>query len=325
MKLVKENKYFLFDRPQVYNIKFYVKYAQLLLMTPVYRIALRICRKPIIERKYDLVICAIFKDEAPFLKEWIVYHQLIGFKHFYLYNNNSTDNYSEVLQPFIDEGVVTLIDWPQIPGQLSSYTHWYENFRYECNWVSFLDCDEFFCPREASSMQEWIKQYKNYPVILFYWQFFGTSGNLKHDQNKLVIEQYHNCYAKRINMGKVLYNTNYDIASLNMMMHHYLVVRIHGINIPPVNCFKKFVNYDIHRVSGKGKFNIQINHYWSRAYYSYVDKQKKGEAAFVTSYKTFEKFVKNERLNISTDSQVNRFVVETKLKMRDEYPSDKTL
>ncbi|KIC71464.1 hypothetical protein DB44_DM00010, partial [Candidatus Protochlamydia amoebophila] len=31
---------------------------------------------------YDLSVCAIFKNEAPYLKEWIEYHRLIGVKHF---------------------------------------------------------------------------------------------------------------------------------------------------------------------------------------------------------------------------------------------------
>ena len=54
--------------------------------------------------RYKTAICLIFKDEAPFLQEWIEYHHLIGIEHFYLYNNNSTDNYEEVLKPYIDKG-----------------------------------------------------------------------------------------------------------------------------------------------------------------------------------------------------------------------------
>ena len=46
------------------------------------------------ERKtlYYSSICAIFKDEARFLREWLEYHRLIGIEHFYLYNNFSTDD-----------------------------------------------------------------------------------------------------------------------------------------------------------------------------------------------------------------------------------------
>ena len=50
--------------------------------------------------RYPLAICAIFKNEAPWLKEWIIYHhKVLGVKHFYLYNNDSTDNFIEILSP----------------------------------------------------------------------------------------------------------------------------------------------------------------------------------------------------------------------------------
>ena len=69
-------------------------------------------RKDKREMKYRLSLCLIFKNEAPFLKEWIDYHTIVGVDHFYLYNNNSDDNYKEVLEPYIRQGIVTLIEWP---------------------------------------------------------------------------------------------------------------------------------------------------------------------------------------------------------------------
>ena len=39
------------------------------------------------EKKYKLSICAIFKNEANYLKEWIEYHRMVGVEHFYLYNS----------------------------------------------------------------------------------------------------------------------------------------------------------------------------------------------------------------------------------------------
>ncbi len=38
-------------------------------------------------------IISLFRDEAPYLKEWIEFHRLIGVDQFHLVNNNSTDNY----------------------------------------------------------------------------------------------------------------------------------------------------------------------------------------------------------------------------------------
>lgn len=64
------------------------------------------------EKPPRLAICAIFKNEAPWLKEWLVYHRtILKVDRFYLYNNQSTDHYKEILQPFIEEGLVELVQW----------------------------------------------------------------------------------------------------------------------------------------------------------------------------------------------------------------------
>ena len=37
--------------------------------------------------KYYLVLVALFRDEARFLKEWIEFYKLMGGKNFYLFNH----------------------------------------------------------------------------------------------------------------------------------------------------------------------------------------------------------------------------------------------
>ena len=39
--------------------------------------------------KYHIIICAILKDETPYLVEWVEHHLGIGVEHFVLYDNNS--------------------------------------------------------------------------------------------------------------------------------------------------------------------------------------------------------------------------------------------
>ena len=61
---------------------------------------------------YDLAVVAILKNEAPYVKEWLDYHLLAGADHFFLYDNESPDNLKEVLQPYIDAGIVTYTFYP---------------------------------------------------------------------------------------------------------------------------------------------------------------------------------------------------------------------
>eukprot|EP01024_Parvocaulis_polyphysoides_P009844 TRINITY_DN13199_c0_g1_i1.p3 TRINITY_DN13199_c0_g1~~TRINITY_DN13199_c0_g1_i1.p3 ORF type:complete len:138 (-),score=4.69 TRINITY_DN13199_c0_g1_i1:75-488(-) len=48
-------------------------------------------------KKYNVSIGTIFKNEAQYLLEWIAYHTIIGIEHFYLFNDDSTDEFMEVL------------------------------------------------------------------------------------------------------------------------------------------------------------------------------------------------------------------------------------
>src|SRR5437016_521510 len=70
-------------------------------------------------KKYNLSICTIFKNEAPYLKEWIEYHKLVGVDHFYLYNNLSLDAFRRILAPYIKDELVTLIQWPDHLGPMA--------------------------------------------------------------------------------------------------------------------------------------------------------------------------------------------------------------
>src|SRR5438132_9854743 len=64
-----------------------------------------------------LSICAIYQDEAPYLREWVAFHRLIGVEHFFLYDHESTDTHRSELAPFVDDGIVLIHDWPVNPGQ----------------------------------------------------------------------------------------------------------------------------------------------------------------------------------------------------------------
>ncbi|NGX38742.1 MAG: hypothetical protein KR126chlam1_00052 [Chlamydiae bacterium] len=131
-------------------------------------------------KKYNLSACALFKDEAPYLREWLEYHKMLGVDHFYLYNNDSTDNYYEVLRPYIEEGVVTLVNWPTRAGKktdeepflyaLTTHVPAYENCskwlsKDETKWLTFLSVDEYLLPLYASSLTALLEKYDEFPGI----------------------------------------------------------------------------------------------------------------------------------------------------------------
>jgi hypothetical protein len=312
---VVEDDNFCYRQPIEKNVKYRIRSCVSVLYDWFYKLLFFLFAKKAESRKYEISICAIFKNEAPFLKEWLEFHLMLGIDHFYLYNNNSEDDYLDVLKPYIDCGKVTLTEWPENPGQISSYKHFYNTYREETRWVSFLDLDEFICPKLVTSLKVWIQKYAKYPVVLIYWKMFGTSGKMHHDYNKTVTEQYTVSWPKLYNVGKLFYNTQYDISDFPLGMMHEISVKFLGLHIPPINIFGKFVKYGIHRANGKG-FDIQVNHYWSKAYDAYEAKHSRGDAAFGVSPRNYDYFISHEVRNTSSDYTIMRFVVQLKQQLR---------
>ena len=139
----------------------------------------------------SLAICAIFKNEAPYLREWIEFHRIVGIEHFHLYQNQSEDDWQPVLQPYVDTGVVEVIDWPMKPPcQQQAYQDFIERHRELAGWVAFIDCDEFlFSPCYETVNEAMTKVPPQWGAIGVNWMCFGASGQ-ERQEHGLVIERF---------------------------------------------------------------------------------------------------------------------------------------
>lgn len=281
-------------------------------------------RKPKYNKKYNVSICAIFKNEGRFIQEWLKYHQIVGIEHFYLYDNCSDDNYRDIIQPFIDKGLVTLIDWPHQHAQIQAYKHFYEKYRHETQWVTFLDLDEFVVPRNDVTILDWLKKRDCRPVNLIYWKMFGTSGLMKHDEQKLVIEQYTVSWERLYECGKCFVNTDYDIADYNGSTHHETRIEypilggLFKIVLPPLNQFGFFaINNHHSKWAWKSDCGgIQINHYWSKSWDIYDSKRQKTDVFFEKNPKQeMWYFYAHEEKNTSCDFVIFRYLIRLKLEL----------
>ena len=277
---------------------------------------------------YKFSICAIFKNETTGLKEWIEYHSLIGVDHFYLYNNFSDDNYLEVLKPYIDNGIVTLVEWPVLaPAQMAAYQHFYNTYRNETQWAAFIDLDEFICMKERDDIKDWSCKYDNYPSVVVYWKQFGSNNQIKHDHNKLIIEQYVICWNRPYDYGKSFFNLDFEVYEFTNNRIHELCAcaRLFGKKflIPPINEFKFFIHFRCNRIGifrTKENFSIQINHYGSKSYEDFfIAKRKRGDAAYsgevAKHTRSSYAYLYNQRHCVTTDYTIHRFMLELKLRM----------
>ena len=136
-----------------------------------------------------LSICAVYRDEAPYLREWVAFHRVVGVERFFLYNNNSTDDHRAALAPYIDEGVVVPHDWPDWPAQMQTYDDCLKRYRDESRWIAFIDLDEFLFSPTGRPVPEILTGFEQWPGVGVNWAVYGSSGH-KTKPEGLVIENY---------------------------------------------------------------------------------------------------------------------------------------
>lgn len=160
--------------------------------------------------RYEIAACLFFQNESFYLKEWIEYHKLIGVEHFYLFNNASTDNYLEILYPYILSGEVELFDRPTITNnqseqnilQCSVYNDALAMAKGVSKWLAIMDADEFIVPIQTDSLRELLKKYEKCGGLYLCYLFFGTSHVEKRPQDRLVIETLNHSAAEATKFGK---------------------------------------------------------------------------------------------------------------------------
>lgn len=129
--------------------------------------------------KYKFAICACIKDEEDYLEEWILYHSSLGFEHFYIYDNNSKNSVSAFCSKKEWADKVTVIDWNvKAYPQKAAYNSFLKTYGGECEWVAFIDIDEYFDLKQHSSMEELMLLYQDFSAVHFSWEIYNASGDV---------------------------------------------------------------------------------------------------------------------------------------------------
>ncbi|WP_110665662.1 glycosyltransferase family 2 protein [Salinicola halophilus] len=160
--------------------------------------------------RHAFAIAAIIKNEAPYLAEWIAYHQLIGFTHFFIADNGSEDGGGEMLAEWARRGWVTTRRWmPEEKAQTSWYRYVLDEYGDQIDHLAFLDADEFLVHPETDRPLEWLSPVlarADVGAVAVNWRIFGSSG-MRHRQPGGVLARFRrasrverqvNCHVKSI-------------------------------------------------------------------------------------------------------------------------------
>lgn len=155
----------------------------------------------------SFVIVTLARWEHAFLLEWLLYHQIIGFDHVYIYDNGDPAHeqpHEDHIRPFLDKinlgHFVTFIAFPGERMQPHAYNHWLVTYapmyRNPSSYAAFIDVDEYIVVPRDPSLREFARRCL-YNVesplhgqhVAMPWAMFGTSGIWTLDPRQPMIRQ----------------------------------------------------------------------------------------------------------------------------------------
>jgi len=228
--------------------------------------------------KYKLSIIAIFKNEAMNLRLWLEHYLWQGVEHFYLIDNDSIDNPLNVLQEYIDKGIVSYFFRPEKYKQVQHYRNIFDenNIKHDTKWLLICDLDEFFFGTEKKLLST-LNDFKEYDVINTNSFFYGCDNNIKHPKDIRISNIHRN--NDIINGNKYIFKTN-CIQDSSEIWIHWLVIP---------NTIKK--NDNLKQITNNTK--IRLNHYQiqSLEYYQNI-KMTRGDVSRedLENYRTMSQF-----------------------------------
>jgi Glycosyl transferase family 2 len=153
-------------------------------------------------------IGAIFRNEAPYVTEWIAHHRLMGFRDIFVADNDSDDGTWELLQALEKLGYLKCFRFPNPPGQrpqLPAYTEVMHRFGQEVDWMAFIDADELVWPtngeRTAIPSLAGLAARPEVGAIVLNWAIHGSSWHTNHAAG-LVTERFQRCARRTMRINQ---------------------------------------------------------------------------------------------------------------------------
>jgi hypothetical protein len=254
--------------------------------------------------KYAVAICCIVKHEDPYLPEWIDYHLEIGVSRFYIYDNESTIPVTTTLKDYIDRDIVVVEPIVGAKKQMEAHKHCLANYGSECEWIAFIDVDEFVVPKTGTGkLPDFLTAYKRFGGLGVHWLVFGSNGHLEKPQASQITS-----YTRRSlkNEGinghiKSIVQPRY-VKSVPKDPHHF-----------KYRSGKYCVNENFQRINGAiamhSSNKIQLNHYFSRSLEEFKLKVARGRADS-ESKRTVDEF---DIVNAFSNIIIDESIIELKL------------
>ena len=257
----------------------------------------------------NIWICAVAKMEELYIREWIEWNKKIGVDHIVIGDNNDSD-YNKplcpIIQDYINDGYVEVINKNDVLHvQQPFYNEVYKNINTKCDWIGFIDIDEFIeLPAYNNNIHLFLddNKFKQSDAVILCWKIFNDNEQIYYE-NKPVKERFKK-YIYKTDIGiKFFIKTNIKNIQYLHSIHNPINSRYINKNIL-IKCIDVLGNPNFKRicVSHFNQFSEIIcnEQYYNIAYISH----------YVT--KSTEEYIKYKALRGRCDKKYNYFIRYTK-------------
>lgn len=259
-----------------------------------------------------VAVCAIVKDEGPYLAEWLAYHIVAGAGRFHLYDNESRMPVAKTVLPFQQLVPIEVVPFPGRARQMDAYTDCLAHARGRDAWVAFVDVDEFLVPTTSWTIGDALRPYGDAGGVGVNWQTFGSSGHLRRPEG-LQIAAFTRRAPLSWGWNKHIKTIARPERAVRAMNPHYFSYAA------PWFCMNE------RREKVPASFNepvsvgvLQVNHYFTRSREEYDEKVRRGAAD--GTFKSMEFWNVVEAAATESDNRILRFLPAVKSILKDMGP-----
>uniref|UniRef100_A0A6I9QFE3 Glycosyltransferase family 92 protein n=1 Tax=Elaeis guineensis var. tenera TaxID=51953 RepID=A0A6I9QFE3_ELAGV len=230
-------------------------------------------------KEHSMCVCTMVRNQARSLQEWIAYHSRIGIQRWFIYDNNSDDGIEQVIESLASSSNynITLHSWPWVKTQEAGLAHCALRARGHCEWVGFIDVDEFLYLPAKIMLHDVLHKYSSKPWVgelRTACHSFGPSGRKTIPSEGVMVG-----YTCRMNSPE----------------RHKSIVRPEALNPSLINVVHHFHLKDGMRYVNMDRGVMVINHYKYQVWEVFKEKFYRRVATYVADWQDEENVGSKDR------------------------------
>jgi len=231
-----------------------------------------------------LCLVAIMKNERDYVLEWVAYYKTIGIQDILIYDNDSTDGTSELLEKLTSANLIKSKRWIVPEGQspqMTAYNHAITTLRDDYEFIALFDADEFLVPLGGVTINAYLDAVTDdVGAIAINQRVFGSSGH-KNKEAELVTSRFRQAASSEYKEN-LWVKSIYRASSVDEILSPHHGKLISGRYIQP-DGRDAFSGERVIGVADRVDFSLfQVNHYIIKSEEEFLIKRRRGGGAAAT-------------------------------------------